>query len=67
VLIPSLRRARRGWPERLPDAPGELVSLIEDAMIDFGPDGHCDGADYIAALVMQWVRENADFQKSDEN
>lgn len=29
----------------------ELERIIEDAMIEHGPDGHCDGADKIAEAV----------------
>ncbi|RJO66956.1 MAG: hypothetical protein C4523_10715 [Myxococcales bacterium] len=48
---------RRDWPKNVADAPNELIALVADAMVDFGPDAHSDGADVIAALVMQWVRE----------
>ena len=49
-------RTGRVWRNDLPKPPEELVELISDAMIDFGPDGHCDGSDTIAAIVLQWVR-----------
>jgi predicted RNA-binding protein len=35
-------------------------------MIDFGPDGHCDGADVIAALALQWAVETAPIKHSEE-
>jgi hypothetical protein len=45
----------RDWPTEISDAPQELIQLIEDALIDFGPDRHCDGAEEIAALVWDAV------------
>jgi hypothetical protein len=45
----------REWPVELPDAPKELIELIQDALVDFGPDRHCDGAEEIAALAINWV------------
>jgi hypothetical protein len=61
IIVPMASRfanPSREWPARLPVAPKELVNLIEDAMVDFGPDGHCDGADVIGALVLRWFYEN---------
>lgn len=52
------RKPRREWPADVPDAPEELIDLVAAAMVDFGPDQHSDGADVIAALVFQWMREN---------
>lgn len=40
------------------DAPEELIELISIAMCEYGPDGHCDGADKIAAVAYHWLREN---------
>jgi hypothetical protein len=34
--------------------PQWFVDLIADAMIEWGPDGHCDGHEDIAALA--WVK-----------
>ncbi len=48
----------RDWPKQLPAAPHDLVEILKDAMIDFGPDGHCDGAKEIAAIVLNWMRAN---------
>ena len=56
IRFDVFRKAQREWPDELAAAPFELQELIEDAMIDFGPDGHCDGADKIAALVLDWMR-----------
>ena len=46
--------SRDGDPDRVLAAPEELIDIIENAMIDFGPDRHCDGADQIAALAWDW-------------
>lgn len=51
-------RLHYSWPDELPDAPDELIDIIQKAMIDFGPDGHCDGADKIAAIALDWIRRN---------
>jgi len=32
----------------------ELEDFIADLMIRYGPDGHCDGSDIIAANVFKW-------------
>ena len=48
-------RPQREWTPSLPSAPEDLVNLIADAMVGFGPDRHCDGADEIAAIVWEWV------------
>lgn len=54
IKQPQFRKPCRDWPMSVADAPDDLVSLVADALCDFGPDGHCDGADVIAALVMDW-------------
>ena len=36
----------------------ELANVIADAMIQYGPDGHCDGANEIAWIVLKWCRKN---------
>lgn len=51
-------RSGRVWMAQLPDAPQELQDLVADALIDFGPDGHCDGAEQIAAIALQWCKDH---------
>lgn len=43
----------------LEPAPKALDDLIADAMIKYGPDGHCDGNEVIAALAWDWMKRNA--------
>jgi hypothetical protein len=40
--------------ETLTKAPRELVEIVADAMQDYGPDGHCDGAAEISAAALGW-------------
>lgn len=35
-----------------------LVDTVSDAMMKYGPDGHCDGAEDIAMAVVEWFRAN---------
>ena len=59
MKIPSTwRPPSRDWPEDVPDAPEDLVDLVADAMVDFGPDGHHDGCKVIAALALDWAKQN---------
>ena len=44
--------------DSLPKAEDSLIELIQDAMIELGPDGHCDGAEDIAKLVHNWHMEH---------
>jgi hypothetical protein len=37
-----------------PDTPEELDDLMATWMIEYGPDGHCDGHEEIAKLAWQW-------------
>ncbi len=56
-LRPGLNRSGRVWMDEIKPAPQELVDLVADALVDFGPDGHCDGAEEIAAIVVQWFKD----------
>ena len=58
ALRPFHQKSHRVWMAEIPEAPKELSDLIADAMIDFGPDGHCDGHAQIAAIALQWVKDN---------
>jgi hypothetical protein len=51
-------RPQREWPSEIPNAPDGLSDVIGDAMVDFGPDGHRDGEDVIAAIVWAWLKTN---------
>jgi len=35
----------------------ELDNIISNLMINFGPDGHCDGSELIATEIMDRVKE----------
>lgn len=39
------------------EPPEDFVGLIADAMIAWGPDGHCDGHETIAKLAWNKARE----------
>lgn len=53
-LNPPAERMPAFWPRTLPQAPNDLLELISNALADFGPDGNCDGAERIAAIVAAW-------------
>lgn len=36
----------------------ELSSLIAELMIDYGPDGHCDGHEIIAKVIWNMFKVN---------
>jgi len=36
--------------------PEELVDVIAEAMMEWGPDGHCDGAAAIAQYAFAWMK-----------
>lgn len=54
TLSSSEDRQPAPWPRRLPPAPADLIELVANAMVDFGPDGNCDGAEQLAAIVAIW-------------
>lgn len=37
--------------------PKELIDVVRDAMFEYGPDGHCDGAEEIAQATLDWFNE----------
>lgn len=41
------------------DIPEELVDVVSNAMIEHGPDGHCDGAKEIARAAFIWCQRSA--------
>jgi hypothetical protein len=38
-------------------APEWFANMVADAMIKFGPDGHCDGAEVIAAIAWRAAQD----------
>jgi hypothetical protein len=60
AILARQEESKREAVKNLPDAPVALVDLIADAMEEFGPDGHCDGCEIIAAIVWDWFRKQAD-------
>lgn len=41
------------------NVPEELVDVVSNAMIEHGPDGHCDGAKEIARAAFVWCQRSA--------
>ena len=41
-----------------PEVPQSLLTVIEDAMEKYGPDGHIDGSDKIALAVLDWIKKH---------
>jgi len=40
------------------EVPRSLLTVIEDAMEKYGPDGHIDGSDKIALAVLDWIKKH---------
>ena len=40
------------------EIPEALIEIVADAMVEHGPDGHCDGAKEIAQAAFDWINAN---------
>ncbi len=43
------------------EAKKKIQSDIENLMIEFGPDGHCDGSDKITEYIMELLKYNTKY------
>ena len=41
--------------ERYENPPGDFYDMMRDWLVDYGPDGHCDGYERIAEEAWNWV------------
>ena len=59
-LASALKSRLRPWQPIPHDAPPGLVDVVADAMIEYGPDGHCDGSEKIAQAALDWLRKHVE-------